>query len=731
MLTATLLAGMLAAGPGAAADGRGGLSWQGREAAVTAASDGGFVLRGPAGERRIGAQRLSAHTASPLFDGLFAMAQDDLRQDSVAAIRDDAFDHGKAIPCACFETGEKWHYVWTRDLSYSVDLALWRLDPARSRASLRFKLSDVRAPGVPVGLYPMQDTGSGGSWPISTDRIVWFLGARHLLDDPAFAREVWRALADTLAQDRQYVFDASMGLYRGETSFLDWREQTYPGWTKDNVAFIGQSFALSTNVLHYEALRMAATLAAKNGEQGAPYAAQAEALKRAINERFWRADRGIYMSYIGGADHPVPYEAYDLLGIALAVTSGVADPARARQALAAYPSWEAGSPVIWPERRDVPIYHNRAIWPFVSAYALRAARATDDPERIAHELRSLMRGAALAGSNMENFELTTQSVHVDDGALSGPVVDSPRQLWSVAGYLDMVIQGVFGLGDDGKVAPKLPVSLVPMLFGDGQRIRLDLGDEEIVLVRPAALDGNLLVTGQEKRDGKRVEITLKAVHAQSAPLHRDAPLYAPATPAAPVVSEDGQRWRVQAQGDVVLYVNGRRHGTLRGTAMVERSPARQCFSVTQVDAQGVESLHSPAVCKGDEARIGGAWPRAWTAPHDGRFQLAVEYANDHGPINTGITAAVKIATVRCAGAEPQSVVLTLPHSVGRQRSTSGSFEAKAGQLCSIALAPGFNMSYLSHFAHYTGGQGGAGGPLNEAEVGDMLIAPLTAGNSTP
>ncbi|WNL45906.1 Six-hairpin glycosidase-like protein [Dyella sp. BiH032] len=731
MLTATLLAGMLAAGPGNAADWRGGLSWQGREAAVTAASGGGFVLHGPSGERRIGAQRLAAHTASPLFDGLFAMAQDDLRLDSVAAIRDDAFDHGQAIPCACFETGEKWHYVWTRDLSYSVDLALWRLDPARSRASLRFKLSDVRAPGVPAGLYPMQDTGSGGSWPISTDRIVWFLGARHLLDDPAFAREVWRALADTLAQDRQYAFDETLGLYRGETSFLDWREQTYPGWTKDNVAFIGQSFALSTNVLHYEALRLAAALAAKHGQSATPYAAQAEALKQAINERFWRADRGTYMSYIGGADHPVPYEAYDLLGIALAVTSGVAEPERARQALAAYPTWEAGSPVIWPERKDVPIYHNRAIWPFVSAYALRAARATDDPERIAHELRSLLRGAALAGSNMENFELTTQSVHVEDGALSGPVVDSPRQLWSVAGYLDMVIQGVFGLGEDGKVVPKLPVSLVPMLFGDAQRISLDLGDKEIVLVRPAELDGNLLVAGGQKQAGRRIEVMLKALKVDAPPLRKNAPMYAPATPAAPVVSEDGKRWRVQGDGELVLYVNGERHGPMHGAASIERRAAQQCFSVTRVDAQGVESLHSPTVCKGDEARIGGAWPRVWTAPRDGRYQLAAEYANAHGPINTGITAAVQIATVRCEGMAPQSVVLTLPHSVGRQRSTSGSFQAKAGRHCTVALAPGFNMSYLSHFAHYTGGQGGAGGPLNEAEVGDMLIAPTTAGSTTP
>ena len=730
MLTMALLAGLLAAGPGAADSWRDGVTWQGKEAAVAAASDGSYILRGSFGERLVGKQPLAAHTASPLFDGLFAMAQDDLRLDSVQAIRDDAFDNGQAIPCLCFETGEKWHYVWTRDLSYAVDLSLWRLDPARARASLRFKLSDVRAPGVPNGLYAMQDTGSGGSWPISTDRVVWFLGARHLLDDPAFADETWRALLDTLAQDRRYVFDDALGLYRGETSFLDWREQTYPEWTKNNVAFIGQSFSLSTNVLHYEALRLAARLAPRRGESAATYETQAEALKQAINAHFWRADRHLYMSYIGGADHPVPYEAYDLLGLSLAITSGVADPARAREALAAYPTWPSGSPVIWPERKDQPIYHNRAIWPFVSAYALRAARMVDDPARIEHELRSLMRGAALAGSNMENFELASQSVHVDEGALSGPVVDSPRQLWSVGAYLDMVIQGVFGLGEDGKVTPKLPVALVPMLFGEGQRISLELGGRRIVLVRPAALDGNLLVAGSEKREGNSIEVALKAVKVDGPPLRLDAPLYAPATPAAPKITADGKQWRIQADGDLVLYLNGQRRGAVRD-ANIERTAAQQCFSVTRVGEHGIESLHSPSVCKGEEARVGGAWPRAWTAPSTGRFQLSLEYANDHGPINTGITAAVQIATASCEGSPAQSMALVLPHSLGRQRSTSDSFEARQGQRCSVELAPGFNMSYLGHFAHYTGGQGGDGGPLNRAEVGDMLIVPLAPGSNAP
>jgi hypothetical protein len=576
----------------------------------------------------------------------------------------------------------------------------------------------------------MQDTGSGGSWPVSTDRIVWFLGARHLLDDRAFADQVYRALTDTLVQDRQYAFDDPLSLYRGETSFLDWREQTYPGWTANNVVFIAQSFALSTNVLHYQALQLAVQMAEqRNDPKAVGYRAQAESLKAAINAHFWRADRGMYMSYIG--DDGAPMEAYDLLGLSLAITSGVADDERARQSLANYPTYAAGSPVIWPERADQPIYHNRAIWPFVSAYALRAARTVNDPERIAHELRSLMRGAALSGSNMENFELTTQAIHVDDGKLSGPVVDSPRQLWSVAGYLNMVIEGVFGLTDDGRIEPKLPVSLVTMLFGNSDRITLQLPGRRIVLVRPATLDGNLLVAGAIQQHGADSVVELKSVQVPSSPLRLDAPMFAPPTPDAPKVTRDGAHWKISIEGSGLLYLNGQAHGTINGTERFDAKPTQQCFSVTRRDRNGLESLPSPSVCVGDSIRVTGAWPRAWIAPASGRFQAALTYANDHGPINTGITAAVKLLVVRCADSTPQSMPLVMPHSDGMQHSTKVSFTARVHASCSFSLEQGFNMSYLRHFEHYTSGSGGIDGPLNTANIGDLLIAPLAAGTPKP
>lgn len=724
---ALLFAGIAQAATAEASD---SVSWQGKTASMRAAADGSYVLQSPQGERHIAAQKLVVHTASPLFDGLFAMAQDDLHKDSVDAIRDDAFDHGQSIPCACFETGEKWHYVWTRDLSYAVDLALWRLDPERARQSLRFKLSDVREPSATQGLYVMQDTGSGGSWPISTDRIVWFLAARHLLNDATFANENWQALTDTLAQDRLYTFDASIGLYRGETSFLDWREQSYPDWTVRDVRFIAESYALSTNVLHYQALSEAATLATQRHDaRAADYRAQAEALKHAINAHFWRDDRGMYMSYIGA--NAMPMEAYDLLGLSLAITSGVADPARAKQALANYPAWPAGSPVIWPERAVQPIYHNRAIWPFVSAYALRAARAVDDAPRIAHEMDSLLRGAALSASNMENFELASQSIHVDEGKLSGPVVDSPRQLWSVAGYLDMVIGGVFGLGDDSRIEPKLPVSWVPSLFGDNTHISLDLPGQRITLVRPDKLDGDLLVTKVQHDQGNETVVELKAVTSHAAPLRTDAPLYAPATPEAPEVMQSSKGWQVSFAGKGVLYVDGRRVGDIDGRLSVPTAGGVMCFQLTRLGEGGLESLPSAATCKGDEAVINGASGWQWHVPAAGSYRVSLTYANPHGPINTGITAAVKLLDVRCEGVAPQQSPIVMPHSDGVRRSTSVTFTAPASALCRFGLEQGFNMSYLRHNAHYTGGQGGANGPVNDATVDALLIAPLPHGKATP
>lgn len=762
-------------------------------------------------ERRVveSPERPRLRSGNALFDGLFALALEEAAEDSVAEITDAQFNGGRAIACRCFETGAKWHYVWTRDISYAVDLGLAALDPTRALASLRFKESGLRraAGGDGPGERRLvaQDTGSGGSWPVSTDRVAWIHAAVSALTSlpPAEAAgleaEVRRVAEDTLEQDREYAFDARAGLYRGETSFLDWREQSYPQWTRDDTRYIAESFSLSTNVLHYVALRDAALLERRaQAPRAATFERDADQLRRRIDERFWQAGAGLYASYLG--PDLAPAAAYDLVGLALAVIHGVADQSRARTILARYPETAAGPPVIWPEQPEVAIYHNRAVWPFATAYALEAARRARDPARMTAFMQSLMRGAALALSNMENFEFLTLTTAFDDGPRSGPVINSPRQLWSVAGYAGSVVHSLFGIrpADDGvRLEPTLPGALATQLFSpDGEvtlehlrirgqllRVRLRLpahwADTDVleagaVTVDGAPLAGALLPDRPAAIDaGSDVVVTLVARVAQAS----DAPrlsagdahalteaerqrVFAPPAPLLESAWRAGHAVRLAVAGVAPggrwqLYRDGRRRaGGGAGEPFHDRVADRHrtvCYAATaaasaggltslpsaELCLEGVDSRHSFTAASGALASPDGHALTAdrgeslylnWGAPEErltfdyaapaaGLQRLQLRYGNGSGPVNTGITAAVKRVTARC-GASAESGVIVMPHlprgTLGW--STGFVFGARRGERCRIEIGDGSNMSDLEHFELYTGGRGGRDGPRNRADV---------------
>jgi hypothetical protein len=156
-------------------------------------------------------------------------------------------------------------------------------------------------------------------------------------------------------------------------------------------------------------------------------------------------------------------------------------------------------------------------------------------------------------------------------------------------------------------------------------------------------------------------------------------------------------------------------------------------------------------------KVAGVWPRHWRAARGGEYLAWLDYSNGHGPINTGITAAVKRLEVRCAGSPRQVLPIVMPQSEGWQASTTVRFDAGAGAACTFSLLQGFNMSDLAQFAHYTGqppapagrlnaagsavarrpvrarmiANGGITGPLNSARIGALRIAPLGAGRPRP
>ena len=457
-------------------------------------------------------QRIISETAeSPrlrsgnsMLDALFALAVTELNENKVSAIRDYSMNNNQPIDCECFETGANWHYVWTRDTAYAVHSGIAFLEPQRSKNSLKFKISEPKSiVGGKLNKQIVQDTGSGGSWPVSTDRVVWMLGAYETLKNldgseyEEFLQESFEAIKNTLEADRLYVFDENDGLYRGEQSFLDWREQTYPLWTAQNTKHIGMSKTLSTNILHHIALNLAASLAEELHENAyvETFRSQAWFLLQAIKSAFY-----IDMPELGKktfASMKTTFLDYskvdkrDLLGLSLLILGTNEAIAEGNKEMAAeifsgileeYPVTEAGPSVIFPQEPQRKIYHNRAIWPFVTSYALRAAAKVENDRFYENAFMSLVRGAAFNLSNMENFEFTTLDAwHEDnwldfqDEHMSGPVVNSRRQLWSVGGFISMVLDVLFGRDQTLKklwFSPKIPVNLRNTFFADSSEMTL-------------------------------------------------------------------------------------------------------------------------------------------------------------------------------------------------------------------------------------------------------------------
>ena len=149
--------------------------------------------------------------------------------------------------------------VWTRDVSYSSVLALAIVAPDAVRKSLVAKVDSAGR--------IIQDTGTGGSWPVSTDRMTWALAAWELYavtGDRDWLRRAYDVIRRSAEADLHAIVDPETGLALGETSFMDWREQSYPRWMEPRD--IARSAAIGTNTVHYATYRILAEMAEALGE---------------------------------------------------------------------------------------------------------------------------------------------------------------------------------------------------------------------------------------------------------------------------------------------------------------------------------------------------------------------------------------------------------------------------------------------------------------------------------
>lgn len=368
---------------------------------------------------------------NPLLEAVYNMGLDEM----INAVEPDT----------TLRTGKEWAGVWTRDVSYSIILSMAALQPEASMISL---LKKINSEGQII-----QDTGSGGAWPISTDRMIWTVAAWEIYKvtgDKNWLEKVYPVVERSIAKDAQTVL-SEKGLIKGETSFIDWREQSYPKWMQ--TADISQSEAFGTNVLYAAALDCASQMAEVLGKkkEAAEFKKASEQLAENIDHTFWMEDKGYYGMYTYGRDNLILNPRAETLGESLAILYDIAPSEKVKTISENHPVLKYGAPVFYPQISDMPNYHNNALWPFVASYWTLAQAKAGNEGGVLEGIGSVIRPAALFATNKENLNLDNGDIFTE--------LNSSNMLWSLSGNLALTNQILFGIHfekDGLRIAPFVP-----------------------------------------------------------------------------------------------------------------------------------------------------------------------------------------------------------------------------------------------------------------------------------
>ncbi len=578
--------------------------------------------------------------------------------------------------------GAKWEGIWTRDVSWGAMLAFAAIAPDEVRRSLLVKVDSTGR--------IIQDTGTGGSWPVSTDRMAWALAAWELYavtGDRDWLRQCYDIIRRSAEADLAVAFNGTTGLFRGESSFLDWREQSYPAWMDPRDIY--QSENLGTNALHYAAYRVLSRMASALGESPLRWDSVAGRVRQGMNTHLWLSENGYYGQFRYGRVHQSLSPRAEGLGEALAIIYGVAADEQRDVLTRRAPVVPFGVPSFWPYIGDQPAYHNAGIWPQVVGFWTWAAAEAGNAAAVEHGLGSIYRAAALFLTNKENMVAAT-------GHFEGTELNSDRLIGSVGANLATVFRVLFGMRFEYDRLVFRP--FVPRAY-DGERTLRNLryrGATLTITVRgfgnavaSATLDGRALPNPEIPAGltgAHTIELTMNGeVGPSTINIVENR-----AAPATPLVALRAGRlvWRpVPRAVSYLIYQNGRRSSaTTSAQARVDQGSGLAEYQVMAVDANGVGSFLSEPIrvvppdavilaeppgsnidtahadADGDgsiELAVGANTEVQFTidVPVAGVYAIDARYANGSGPINTGDKTAIRSLLVD--GTRVGSLVL--PH----------------------------------------------------------------------
>lgn len=582
-------------------------------------------------------------------------------------------------PDTTLRTGKEWAGVWTRDVSYSILLSMAYLQPEASRISLMKKVD-------PLGRI-IQDTGSGGAWPVSTDREIWAVAAWEVYKvtgDREWLKYIYPIVKRSLEDDLKNVYDPETGLVRGETSFIDWREQSHPKWMQ--TADVYATETLNTSIVHAQAWRVLSEMADVLGhkKEAREAQAQSEALVKAINERLWLDDKGYYGMYLYGRDNLIMNPRAETLGESLAIMWDVADPQRARTVTENNPTTPFGTAIFYPQIADMPAYHNNSLWPWVGAWWGLANAKAGNEQGVMEAIGAVFRPAALFATNKENFNL-------DNGDIATEL-NSSNMLWCLSGNLALTHKILFGIDfqrDALAFRPFVPKAMAATRSLDNfdyRGAKLDItvegyGDR----IKSFTVDGREhepVITAKQAAKAKKplkVHIVMADNEIEPLKVNNVPNVKAPLTPVAWLEGTELVWNPIEYINHYVVVRNGERVAETTATTFDAAIPGE--YQVIGVNDEGVESFASePRSTRPvltfevpDEQvsvssleisyaptgavtgyRGEGFMETDHTSPNvtvpvevpvNGDYTIKVRYANGNGPVNTENKCAIRAVFV--------------------------------------------------------------------------------------
>lgn len=552
-------------------------------------------------------------------------------------------------PDTTLRTGKEWAGVWTRDVSYSILLSMAYMQPEASRISLMKKVD-------PLGRI-IQDTGSGGAWPVSTDREIWCAAAWEVYKvtgDRKWLEYIYPIMKRSLETDREAFYDTATGLVRGETSFIDWREQSHPRWMQ--CADIYNSETLSTSVVHARAWRVLGEAASLLGHKDVARDAfaQADAIAAAVNEYLWMEDKGYYAMYLYGRDNLIANPRAETLGESLAIMWDVAPEARAKKVTENNPTTPFGVTIFWPSIADIPSYHNKSLWPWVGAWWGLANAKAGNEAGVMEAFGSVFRPAALFATNKENFNIENGDIATE--------LNSSNMLWCLSGNIALTHRILFGIDfekDGLAFRPFVPEALAATRTLDGFKYRGAMLDitvsgfgSEIKSFKVNGKEQAPFIPASKAKGKMKVEIVMADNEIPPMAVNHTAQAVAPLTPIAWLEGKTLVWNPIEYINHYIIVRDGKKVAETRSTTCDASVPG--VYQVIGVSDEGIEGFASEprSTREGQYIPLGKSDNNKAsvvnipvTVDKEGDYLFTFSYANGEGPVNTENKCAIRTLSV--------------------------------------------------------------------------------------